>query len=117
MEPLGVDFGRDGFDRFCGIDFRGGRFGDDDLRGLMAFVDLDHLDLSGTQITDALLPIVGRLRRITLLSLAETAITDPGLMHLSKLRRVRCVVLQRTRVTDEGVGHLQKALPQCRIVR
>ena len=113
----GAVFGGDRHSSFLGIDFREGAFTDDDLKALRFFPDLDHLDLSGTRITDAGMAHVVRLRRLRLLDLSETAITDAAVPHLTRLTKLWSLSLHGTAVTDAAVENLRLALPRCTISR
>jgi hypothetical protein len=50
-------------------------------------------------------------------NLRATQITDAGLVHLKKLKQLETLTLTGARVTDAGVADLQAALPRVRIVR
>jgi hypothetical protein len=88
---------------------------DTQLKFLWGLSQLQELDISGTQITDAGLRNVSRLGTLQQVNLARTKITDAGLEYLKSLKRLRSVQLQQTKVTAKGVKELRKALPRCEV--
>ena len=56
------------------------------------------------------------LKKVTSLSLVRTQITDAGLKEIAKLKQLTTLGLNFcTQVTKAGVAELRKALPKCRI--
>ena len=55
------------------------------------------------------------LEKLTSLNLYNTEITDAGLKEVAKLKQLRTLQVQNTKATKAGVAELQKALPKCRI--
>jgi hypothetical protein len=53
---------------------------------------------------------------LTNLGLDHTKVTDAGLPELAGLKRLTTLHLANTRVTERGVQSLQKALPACQII-
>jgi hypothetical protein len=49
------------------------------------------------------------------LSLSDTQVTDAGLEHLKRLKNLRYLNLTGTQVTYEGIHMLKKTLPNCSI--
>jgi hypothetical protein len=47
--------------------------------------------------------------------LLATQITDAGLKEVAKLKNLDTLDLRLTKVTKAGVAELQKALPKCKI--
>jgi len=115
-------------------------FGDvDHLDHLRALTDLRHLQLSESQVTDAGLKNLTKLRKLELLwlygthitdaglqsiegltdlfwlDLTGTQVTDLGLEHLKELKGLKWLELSRTQVTSQGIKELQEALPECKI--
>ena len=76
---------------------------------------LEMLCLSNTKITDAGLKEVSKLGRLTYLILHETQITDSGLKELAKMKQLTDLILVGTKVTSEGQSKLVEALPKCDI--
>jgi len=99
----------------------------DHLQGL---TDLNYLDLSGTDITDAGLEKLRSMARLKGLALCPTritdrgleslagssrledlrlggwGITDAGLKHVCGLTRLRTLVIRSAQITDAGLKHL-----------
>jgi Leucine-rich repeat (LRR) protein len=72
------------------------------------------LDLRGTQVTDAGLVDLARLKNLLWLDLSDH-ITDAGLPKLESLANLSHLHLAKSKVTAEGVQKLKKALPKCEI--
>jgi hypothetical protein len=49
------------------------------------------------------------------LSLAGTQVTDAGLPHLKALTKLSALDLDNTHVTDAGVNKLKRALPRLKL--
>ena len=75
-----------------------------ELNGL---TNLQHLNLSGTQVTDKGLKHLKGLTNLQHLNLSGTRVTDKGLKHLKGLTNLQYLNLYGTRVTDEGLKHLK----------
>ena len=75
---------------------------------------LQHLDLSGTQITDTGLGHLSNLP-LVFLSLAETEVTDSGLEVLEGLGQLQRLDLTGTEVTSTAIEKLEAALPNCEV--
>ncbi len=73
-----------------------------------------HLNLSGTNITDAGLAHLSELKNLRQLDLSGTNITDAGLAHLSGLKMLFRLNLSGTNITDAGLAHLS-GLYRCNI--
>jgi len=115
LENRGAAFGWDGVSVFHGINFRSCRVTDDDLKVLPWFPELDHLDLSGSPVTDAGIPYVGRLKCLSLLYLSNTQVTDAGVRGLLRLNRLRHLDLRWTAATEEALASLRRAMPRPQI--
>lgn len=100
---------------------------DEDLNLFLPLVDLQEIDLSGTEITgsglthmsglvglqrlyldgagltDVGLAAIGKLNGLTGLSVSETEITDAGLAHLKNLKKLKVLNLGDTGITDKGL--------------
>ncbi|MEE3283456.1 MAG: hypothetical protein VX311_02650, partial [Planctomycetota bacterium] len=63
-----------------------------------------ELDLSGTQINDSHLELLGSHDELETLDLSGTAITSEGLPELAKLTSLRKLTLSNTRVTNDGLA-------------
>ncbi|MEZ0486130.1 c-type cytochrome domain-containing protein [Fibrella aquatica] len=78
--------------------------------------NLQKLHLERTQITDAGLKKLTGLMYLEYLNLYGTAITDAGLTSLSDLKALRSVYVWQTKVTESGIAALKKALPNIEVV-
>jgi len=80
-----------------------------------------ELSLAGTQITDAGLKEVAKLKNLSVLSFSNTQITDAGLKEVAKLKELTELYLFGTKVTKAGMVKLQEVLnrrrrlPECYI--
>lgn len=63
---------------------------------------ISSLDLSGTQVTDRSLRLIGECERLHSLNLSDTAITDDGLSHFKWGRQHMTLNLSNTRITGQG---------------
>ena len=68
---------------------------------------LTALDLAGTGVGDAIVPLLARLPELTALQLSDTAVTDAGLRGLGRFSRLQSLSLVDTAVTDAGLAHLR----------
>jgi hypothetical protein len=74
------------------------------MRHVAKLSRLRHLDLSGTNVTDRALEVLGSLRQLETVSLAWTRVTDAGAAHLAKCSQLVGVDLLGT---STGDGSLQ----------
>lgn len=65
-----------------------------------------YLDLSGTQLTDALLDSIGLLPNLTVLKLSSTSISGESLEKLSQLSNLKLLYLNQTKVNLEQIQAL-----------
>lgn len=77
---------------------------------------LQKLHLEQTSITDAGLKQLNGLTNLEYLNLYGTAITDAGLTELLNLRNLKIIYLWQTKVTDQGVADLKKAMPNLDVI-
>jgi len=78
-------------------------------------VKVTDLDLSFTEITNAVLKEVAKLQQLKRLYFNGAKITDAGLKDVAKLQQLTELYLHRTKITDAVVHELQKTLPRCKI--
>ncbi|QKZ12125.1 c-type cytochrome domain-containing protein [Spirosoma sp. KUDC1026] len=78
--------------------------------------NLQKLHLEQTKVTDAGLKYLTDLTNLEYLNLYGTSITDAGLVQLSGLKSLKTVYLWQTKVTPSGIATLQKARPQLTII-
>jgi hypothetical protein len=86
------------------------------LKHLAGLSELEAVDLGETQVSDAGLKEFAGLKNLRLLLLDSTKVTNEGLKELASLKSLRAVNLRKTGVTEEGVRQLEKTLPDCRVV-
>jgi hypothetical protein len=72
---------------------------------------LEQLRLASPQVDDAGLECLTNLKHLRFLHLIDMPITDAGLDHLHVLTGLESLYLDGTRTTDEGIGRLLAALP------
>ena len=78
--------------------------------------NLQKLHLEQTNVTDAGLKNLKGLANLEYLNLYGTAITDAGLTELAGLKNLKTVYLWQTKVTEAGLANLKKAMPRLEIV-
>ena len=82
---------------------------DDKIKTVGAIRDhIAHLDLSKTQVTDALLAEIAKMERLVRLDLHRTTVSDAQLAKLQGLKNLRYLNLYGTQVTDAGLRHVGK---------
>jgi flagellar basal body-associated protein FliL len=85
------------------------------LKELAKLKRMTHLYLNNTEITDTGLKELARLKQLKSIALQGSKITDAGIRELLKLPNLIELDLRRTKVTKRGVGWVQRALPRCRL--
>lgn len=78
--------------------------------------NLQKLHLEQTKVTDAGLKNLRGLANLEYLNLYGTAITDAGLTELAGLKNLKTVYLWQTKVTEAGLANLKKTMPNLEIV-
>ncbi|GAA4467809.1 ribonuclease inhibitor [Nibrella saemangeumensis] len=73
--------------------------------------NLQKLHLEQTKVTDAGLKNLKALPYLEYINLYGTQVTDAGLRELAGLKNLRTIYLWQTKVTDAGVAELKKAHP------
>lgn len=78
--------------------------------------NLQKLHLEQTKITDAGLKQLKGLANLEYLNLYGTTVTDAGLAELTALKNLKTVYLWQTKTTDQGVALLKKVRPQLEVI-
>lgn len=76
------------------------------MKSVLAFRNLECLDVSAGRITDQGMQYVGRLNRLTHLRFWSTPISDEGLRPLRQLRDLEELVLRGSNVSDKGLEYV-----------
>jgi hypothetical protein len=71
-------------------------------------VTLTILGLQGTQVSDIVMPQVGKLSKLKRLALGQTKVTSRGLQYLEPLKQLNTISLSGTDVDDAGLSHLSR---------
>ena len=77
--------------------------------------NLQKLHLEQTKVTDAGLSQLKGLSNLEYLNLYGTAVTDAGLVNLTSLKQLKQLYLWQTSVTQQGIADLKKQLPTIEI--
>lgn len=78
--------------------------------------NLQKLHLERTSVTDAGLKNLTSLAHLEYLNLYGTAITDAGLSTLASMKSLKTVYLWQTKTTEQGIANLKKANPSLEVV-
>lgn len=78
--------------------------------------NLQKLHLDQTKITDAGLKQLRPLANLEYLNLYGTGVTDAGLAELQNLKSLKTVYLWQTKTTEAGIANLKKAMPSLEVV-
>lgn len=99
------------------LDLAGSGITDKQLALLKPFTNLNGLHLErNPQLSDAGIPSMLAISKLTSLNLVGTGITDAGAAELAKLGNLRAVYLWQTKVTPTGAAALRSALPEATIL-
>jgi hypothetical protein len=95
------------FEHVTSLDLNGSdQVTDDGARFLAGLPRLEHLDLSGTGITDRALEALANLKDLRTIKLAWTCVSDAGIAQLKNCERLERVVLSGTQTGDGAVRAL-----------
>ncbi len=87
-----------------GVNFKGNKkFNYKYLNLLKPFRDLTWLDVSGTTITNAGMPEIGKLTSLTALYLSKSQISDAGLSELRSLKNLTTLHIVGNGISNEGM--------------
>jgi hypothetical protein len=78
--------------------------------------NLQKLHLEQTKVTDAGLKQLKALANLEYLNLYGTAVTDAGLSELAGFKKLKTVYLWQTKVTGQGLANLKKTMPNLDVV-
>ncbi|ADB41893.1 c-type cytochrome domain-containing protein [Spirosoma linguale] len=78
--------------------------------------NLQKLHLEETKVTDAGLKQLKGLAYLEYLNLYGTPVTDAGLAELAELKSLKTVYLWQTKVSEEGIARLKTALPKLEVI-
>lgn len=78
--------------------------------------NLQKLHLEQTKVTDAGLKQLKGLTNLEYLNLYGTAVTDAGLADLAELKNLKTVYLWQTKVTEAGIANLKQAHPDLEVI-
>lgn len=81
---------------------------DGDLRHLLNFKQLQHLDLRGTKVGDGGTQYIGFLKNLRMLNMFKTNLGDAGLERLKNLKDLETLLVGGTKITDEGLKSIEK---------
>lgn len=97
------------------LDLRGLPLNDNDLKLLVHLPQLESVNVSDTNMTDARLDYLSALLDLESLSIERTPISDAGLVKLGGLKKLQRLYVCETHITKEGIDWLHTQLPNCRI--
>lgn len=106
LEKLGAEFDENDQGQITSVYFEVAKIGDAGLAHLRGLANLEDLDLSGTQITDAGLVAIEELVGLKELRLPD-GISDAGLAHLRPLAELRELHLVGAQISDAGLLHVK----------
>ncbi len=90
-----------------GVDLANLPVTDSQLRRLVAEEpEIEYLVLTGTRVTDEVMPCLQKLPHLKQLTLQRTPITDSGCRELAKIATLEDLSLSYTAITDQGLAHL-----------
>jgi hypothetical protein len=110
LQKLGARIDRDASragQPIVGVTFSGVAFKGSDLEGLIAFPDLERLDLSGTPTSDVALEHLSELKTLKRLNLGHTNVTGGGMQFLAHMTEMEDLDLTQTLVDDHRLGQLE----------
>ena len=89
---------------------------DDGLKGVAAITALRELSIEqcGTITSAGIAPLTA-LKNLTKLDLTQTEVDDAVVAPLSQMKSLRALRIRRTKITDAGFEKLKAALPDCEI--
>lgn len=104
-------------DEVQSLSFNSSDFSDRHVRYLDSLVNLKHLQLNGTLITQSGLSHLSKKHRLTKLSLNDTGIGDEAIDAILAMETLQVLRIHKTKLTESGLSRLSENLPRCRIER
>lgn len=87
-----------------------------DLKELIAYNDLEQVDLGVTELTDAAVPEFAKFTKLKRLLFTSLAVTDKGLNSLQQCKQLESLSLWLSKnVSDKAIQDLRDALPQTQV--
>ena len=81
---------------------------DGDLRQMLNFKNLQHLDVRLTKVGDPGTQYIGFLKNLRTLNMFRTDLSDAGLERLRKLDNLETLLIGGTKITDKGLKSIEK---------
>lgn len=78
--------------------------------------NLQKLHLEQTKVTDAGMKQLKNLSYLEYLNLYGTGVTDAGLKELTSLKNLKTVYVWQTKITEQGLAEMKKAMPNVEFV-
>lgn len=91
-----------------GVDLSNTAVTDGDMRHLLNFKELRHLDVRITKVGDGATQYIGFLKNLKTLNMFRTGLTDAGLERLRNLKGLETLLVGGTKITDEGLKSVEK---------
>lgn len=98
-------------DHIVWMDLSGGELKDLHLEIVGQFKNISRLNLANNQISDLGLAFLRGLDELSYLNLYGTSVSDGGVETLKALKKLRSVYLWQTQITDSGIASLQSERP------
>src|SRR5690606_1683882 len=94
-----------------------GTTGDEENIEALSALELQSLDLSGTNVNDGDLAAIAKIRTLRTLKINCTDVSDTGLRCLLGLPAFERLEVSDSAVTDSALDHFEQAEPSVEVVR
>lgn len=98
------------------LDLSGAELTDDHMTVIGQLQNLTRLNINNTKITDQGIAKIGDLHQLSSLNVYGTKITDESIATLKQLKNLKSLYLWQTKLSDKGVADLKSSLNNCDIV-